>query len=109
MTSITVSTVQNTIDVTEVTGTTVQLAVVEVTTAQLTTVGPQGPAGAPAFIYTQSSPSTTWTINHNLGYIPSVELFDTGSQEIEATVTHPSNSQAVILLTTASAGFARLI
>ena len=109
MTSITVTTVQNTVDVTEVTGTTVQLAVVDVVTAQVTTVGPQGPAGAGAFVYTQSSPSTTWTINHNLGYIPSVELFDTGSQEIEATVSHTSINQTVILLTIATAGFARLI
>ena len=78
---------------------------------EVVAMGPQGPPGAAAYAYvhSQSSPSTTWTINHNLGYIPCVELFDSGSQEIEATVTHPSINQAVILLTVPSAGFARLI
>ena len=61
-----------------------------------------------AFVYQQSTPAATWTINHNLGYRPSVELLDSGSQEIEGDVSHPTVNQAVVTLSPASAGLARL-
>lgn len=65
--------------------------------------------GGDAYIFTQSTPATTWTINHNLGHVPSVELFDSGSQEIDADVSHPSVNQAIIVFSVPVAGFARLI
>lgn len=73
--------------------------------------GPQGPAGlgGAAYVHTQSAPATTWTINHNLGFRPSVELLDTGSQEIDGEVSHPSVNQTVVTLNPATAGLARLI
>lgn len=61
------------------------------------------------FVFTQSTALSTWTINHNLGHVPSVEVFDTGSQEIEADVSHPNVNTAVIVFTVPTAGFARLI
>lgn len=61
------------------------------------------------FVYTQSTPATTWTINHNLGFRPSVELLDSGSQEIDADVSHPSINQTIVTLKAATAGLARLI
>jgi hypothetical protein len=71
--------------------------------------GPQGPAGGAAYVFVQESPATTWTINHNLGYKPSVETLDSGSQEIDCEVAHPSINQTVVILNPASAGLARLI
>lgn len=71
--------------------------------------GPAGPPGASAFVFTQSTPATTWTINHNLGYLPSVELMDSGSQEIEGEITHPSINQTIVTLAPATAGIARLV
>lgn len=69
-----------------------------------------GDVGAIApYVHTQSTPATTWTINHNLGFRPSVELLDSGSQEIDADVSHPSVNQTVITLKSAIAGLARLI
>ena len=62
-----------------------------------------------AFVYTQASSAENWTINHNLGYVPSVEIFDSGSQEIEADVAHLSINTTVIVFTVPTAGFARLI
>lgn len=62
-----------------------------------------------AYVYTQSVPASTWTINHNLGHVPTVEIFDSGSQEIEADVSHPSVNTAVIVFSVPIAGFARLI
>lgn len=110
MTSVNVTTVSNTVTVTE--GDT---TVVTVTTAgpqgpvgPQGPQGPQGPAGGVAYVYTQSSPSTTWTINHNLGYRPAVELLDTGSQEIDAEIAHPSVNQTIVTLNPATAGLARL-
>lgn len=61
-----------------------------------------------AYVFTQPTAATTWTINHNLGYIPSIELFDSGSQEIDAEVSHPSVNTALIVFAVPVAGFARL-
>lgn len=84
------------------------------TVVRVVTQGPQGPQGpqgeaANPFVFTQSTPSTTWTINHNLGYRPSVELFDSGSQEIDGEVSHPTVNQTIVSLNPATAGTARLI
>jgi hypothetical protein len=65
--------------------------------------------GLAAYVHTQSTPATTWTINHNLGRYPSVELFNSGMQEIDAEITHPSVNQTVVTLNPATAGLARLI
>ena len=35
------------------------------------------------YTHTQSTASATWTINHNLGFRPSIELFDAGGQEFD--------------------------
>lgn len=77
---------------------------------EIITEGPQGAAGQSeaSYTHTQSSPAATWTINHNLGFKPSVELLNAGSQEIEGDVLHPSTNQAVVYFTSSVAGFARL-
>jgi hypothetical protein len=67
-----------------------------------------GPDGGAAYVYTQAVAASTWTINHNLGFVPSVEVFDSGSQEIEADVSHPTTNQTVIVFSVPLAGFARL-
>ena len=65
-------------------------------------------AASAAYVHDQVAASSTWTINHNLGYRPSVELFDAGSQEFDGEVSHPTVNQTVVNLTTAVSGFARL-
>lgn len=70
--------------------------------------GPQGPAGQ-VYVHQQSTAAAVWTINHNLGFRPSVELLDSGSQEIDGQIAHPSVNQTVVTLQPASAGIARLI
>ena len=75
--------------------------------------GPQGAKGdagdLTAYIHTQGSAATTWTINHNRGYKPAVTIFSAGGLEIEAEVVHVSNNQVQVLFVTATAGSARLI
>ena len=108
MTTVNVSSVTNTVTVTE-NGSSTVVTVPVTSTVTAITQGPQGPVGASAFVYQQAAPATTWTINHNLGYKPSVELLDSGSQEIDGDVAHPSDNQTVVTLNPASAGLARLI
>ncbi len=67
-----------------------------------------GPAGAPAYVHNQSTQAGTWVINHNLGYKPAVEVYDSGSSEMIAEVAHPTVNQAVVTVNPATAGFARL-
>jgi hypothetical protein len=110
MTTVNVSAVTNTVTVTE-NGSSTVVTVPVTSTVTAVTVGPQGPKGdsGAAFEYLQAAPATVWTINHNLGYRPSVELLDAGSQEIDGEVAHPSVNQTVVTLNPASAGLARLI
>ena len=68
---------------------------------------PSGQAGA-SYVHNQPSAAATWTIAHNLGFKPSVELLNAGSQEIEGDVVHTSQNVTVVNFTTPIAGFARL-
>lgn len=107
MTNINISDTTNTVVVTE-NGNSTVVTVPVTNTVIAITQGPQGPAGSSAFVYQQLLPATVWIINHNLGYKPSVELLDSGSQEIDGAVAHPNNNQTVVTLNPASAGIARL-
>jgi hypothetical protein len=73
-------------------------------------VNPSGPPGppAPSYSHQQSEASATWTINHNLGFRPSVELLDNANREIDGAVYHTSLNQAVAMFTRPVAGTARL-
>lgn len=85
-----------------------------VVTTEVIIPGPQGIPGLSGadlstYIHTQVNPAITWTINHNLGIKPSVELLNTGSQEIEGDVIHTSTNQVIVQFTSPIAGTARLI
>lgn len=55
----------------------------------------------------QSSPSTTWIINHNLGKYPSIQLLSVGGIEFLAEITHNSINQSTVTLTSPLAGIAQ--
>lgn len=93
--------------------TTVQAEQIVVVTA--ISRGPLGPkgdkgdqGGGAGYLHVQAQPSTQWIINHNLGFKPLVQLFDTASQEFDGLITHASDNQVIATLTAAVAGFARL-
>ena len=71
-----------------------------------TVIGGSGSSGGYDFI--QSSPSTLWTINHNLGYRPVVALLSVGGIEMWATIVHISVNQVQVSFISATAGRARL-
>lgn len=45
-------------------------------------------AGVQSFVFTQTTASTIWTINHGLNRAVSVTLLDGGNEEIVGTVVH---------------------
>jgi hypothetical protein len=70
----------------------------------------QGPPGnMAAYTHVQSSPASTWIINHNLGYKPDVTLYTTGGVVMYAEIVHISNNQTQIIFTIPTSGVARLI
>ena len=60
-----------------------------------------------AYVHTQASPASSWTINHNLGRRPFVSVLSSGGVEVEALVTHLNANQARVDFVTAYAGTAR--
>ena len=61
------------------------------------------------FVFTEVSPSATWTIDHNLGYEPIVRVFIGTSEVQPASITHPSNMQTVITFSSPQVGTAKFI
>lgn len=69
--------------------------------------GPPGPSGT-SYEHVQSSASSSWIVNHNLGYRPGVTVLNSGSQEVIAEIIHTSVNQVVIGFITPISGLARL-
>ena len=63
---------------------------------------------AETYIHNQLSSSSIWTINHNLGFNPSVEILSDGGMEIEGEVIHTNSNQVVINFSIPITGSARL-
>jgi len=55
------------------------------------------------FVFNQSTPSTTWTIQHDLGKFPSITVIDTGDTVVTGQYTYTDNNNVTL---TFSAGFA---
>lgn len=77
-------------------------------------VGPRGPAGPSgadqdSFNFVQATPAMQWSISHNLGRRPIVELLSAGGMEIDADVVHLSADQVLVNFVIPTAGSARLI
>lgn len=63
--------------------------------------------GGATYVHTQASASSTWTINHNLGFKPSIELIDAGGSEFSADIVHSTVNTAIVSLTASISGIAR--
>ena len=62
--------------------------------------------GASTFEHIQAAADSTWTVNHNLGFRPSVTVLSTGGLEMLAEVLHTSLNQALVYFDTPMAGVA---
>jgi hypothetical protein len=82
--------------------------------------GPKTDAGWPAdpfgafstetrrSIYTQASPSSSWSITHNLGGYPSVTVVDSGKTQVIGEVTYLSETSIRVDFTQPFSGIAYL-
>lgn len=57
--------------------------------------------------FIQDTPSTTWTVPHNLGYTPHVSAFTTGGVEFMVDIEHQSPDVSILRLSAPMSGFAR--
>ena len=78
--------------------------------------GPAGPAGAAGesgpnttVVHDQSSASATWTINHNQGRYPSVDIIDSSGNNVIGDIKHNSVNQLVATFDNAFAGKAIIV
>jgi hypothetical protein len=53
----------------------------------------------------QVSSSSTWTINHNLGFRPNLACFDSTGERVHGTETHPTVNQSVVNFPGSGSGF----
>lgn len=61
-----------------------------------------------SYTHTQASASSTWTINHGLGYRPSVTIFDNTATEVEGAITHNDENNVTLEFSVAITGTAYL-
>lgn len=90
-----------------------QTAVVQQSKTQRVTVyqtGPQGPPGQAqnTYIHNQTTPTSIWTIDHNLGFWPNVIVYDTDGREAEGSIINPTVNRTTITFSAPFAGSARL-
>lgn len=68
--------------------------------------GPQGPAGSGSVHqYTQSTPSASWVIVHNLGRAVSAEVFLNTGEEVITDVINTSTSTLTINFASVQSGY----
>jgi hypothetical protein len=60
------------------------------------------------YVFTQSTPATVWTINHDLNKYPSVTIVDSANDEVIGEVKYNSTSQIVLTFSAAFSGKAFL-
>lgn len=68
--------------------------------------GIPGPPGGARYTHTQSVASAVWTVNHNLGIRPQVEVFSPGWVGVEAATLHVDANQMIISFNVPQTGFA---
>lgn len=97
-------------------GSTSANTVVDVNAASVGPQGPAGPTGATGatgasggfFAFTQSSPASTWTIAHNLGYRPNISVVDSAGSQVEGNTVWTDTNNLTITFSGAFSGVAYL-
>lgn len=60
------------------------------------------------YVHTQSSISSSWVINHNLGFFPNVTVLDNSNRMLETYVQYNNVNTATIIMNSAASGKAFL-
>lgn len=58
------------------------------------------------YVHTQSVPSLTWSVTHNLNKYPSVTIYNSSNEEIEGMIIHTHINQTVIIFNAEFSGHA---
>lgn len=67
--------------------------------------GPPGSGGGGTFVHTQSTPSASWVVNHNLNSVVSVQLIINGKVEY-TDIDHGSPNQSTLTFPSPETGTA---
>jgi hypothetical protein len=88
-----------------------QQPVSEVQVIELRFPGPPGPPGESgvAFEYQQTTESSSWLINHNLGFLPVLSVFNQAGHPIEGEVLNLNTNQTQVNFKIPIRGSARLL
>ncbi len=62
-----------------------------------------------SYIHKQTSPSNTWTVNHDLGKKPSVTVYDSSNKVIMAEIEYSGDQSLYIRFNKALEGAAYLV
>ena len=71
--------------------------------------GPAGPATNTTVVHDQSSASATWTITHNQGRYPAIDIIDSAGNHVIGDIKHNSINQLVATFDNAFAGKAIIV
>lgn len=91
--------------------TTVEIVERVTETIEIVEAGPQGPIGpagvcdGPAFTHTQTSAQSSWTVVHQLGRKPMVDV-QVSDEQVIARVTFPSANAALVEFNSPATGVA---
>jgi hypothetical protein len=98
------------VEFTDVTTLTIRTTLVPPVNGYTVLISGPGAAGGGdlAYVHTQTSPATLWTVVHNLGKNPSVEVVDSGGSEIIPDVHYDNINQVSISFGSATSGKAYL-
>jgi hypothetical protein len=61
-----------------------------------------------SYTHVQSASASVWVIVHNLGFIPSVSVFDSAGSQLEADLSFPDSNTVVVSLSIPLSGTAHL-
>lgn len=86
--------------------------IVDDTTVEVAVIGPPGPPGPPGpsgtgahHVHTQATPAVTWTVNHDLGYPPSVQVILAGGESTDGVdITHIDDNSLTVGFGSAQSG-----
>lgn len=70
--------------------------------------GSGGTGGPVAFVYNQTTPSDTWTIDHNLGFYPNATVIDSAGSVVEGDADYTTINQLVLTFNASFSGVAYL-
>lgn len=80
---------------------------------RVVTVGYVGPPGQPgaagdSLVWNQAVVSDEWEIQHDLGYLPNVTIFDSADTEVEGDVIHVDINNLTVTFSAPFSGYAVL-